>query len=338
MQQLRSRPQAFSFDFQGLGLEVHCDSPELLDHVRRDFAWFHRPSTRAPELAITVELTEPDYERLPPLRASFVTPRNVCYRDGQVRIVDYFGRGLLLHDRDRVKVQASDLDMAREIVYLFILSTAGRHFDRSGLTRLHALALAHGGRAALLLLPSGGGKSTLGFNLLGHEACSLLSEDSPLIDRRGTVHPFPLCLGVKGSHPPAGVPDRFQRLVRRMEFDPKILVDLEFYADKIGREPVPPGWLLLGQRSLGREASLEPLPRLEALRALVANMVVGLGIYQGLEFMLERGPAELAGKSGLLLSRFRNALALLRRCQSYRFVMGRDLSRNAEVLLELLAR
>ena len=44
------------------------------------------------------------------------------------------------------------------------------------------------------------------------------------------------------------------------------------------------------------------------------------------------------GKTGVVTSRLRNALALLRRAESHRFVMGRDVERNVETLLAFLAR
>ncbi len=66
--------------------------------------------------------------------------------------------------------------------------------------RVHALALAVDRRAMLVLLPMGGGKSTLGAELLRHPDVQLLSDDSPLVDRAGRVHAFPLRLGLLPGH------------------------------------------------------------------------------------------------------------------------------------------
>ena len=46
------------------------------------------------------------------------------------------------------------------------------------------------------MLPSGGGKSTLALRALQEPGIGLISEDSPLLDRRGRLHPFPLRIGV----------------------------------------------------------------------------------------------------------------------------------------------
>ena len=65
-------------------------------------------------------------------------------------------------------------------------------------------------------------------------------------------------------------------------------------------------------------------------------MIVGLGLYQGLEFLLEKGSWEVFLKAGLLFSRLRNALRLLQRSECYRFVIGRDLELNVECLTTFL--
>lgn len=331
---------AHSFDIYGLALRVESHDAEVLDEVRRDFAGFVVPDA-PPDLRVTMHLAPPPYDLLPPLRAAFLTPRNVCYRDGATSYVDYFGRGLVILDRHRNTCTAYSAapGLLREMVYLFVLSTAGQHLDGRGLHRLHALGVARDGEGVLLLLPSGGGKTTMAMRLLQEPGFTLLSEDTPLIDRSGRVRAFPLCLGVRPGSPPPDVPARFLRTVERMEFDPKILVDLEPFGDRIAPpgETVEPGLLLIGERNLGTVSEIVPLDRARALKALTKYMVVGLGVYQGLEFLLERGTSELFGKGQLVGSRLYNAVRLLRRVPAYRFVLGRDRDANVETLLDFLA-
>lgn len=326
------------FNFHGLSVQVSSENIALLDHVRRDFSafWVEQPVT-SPRFHLQLKVQEPDYGGLPPLRASFVTPRNVCYHSQELQILDYFGRGVLLHRRNEghIEVWAGEPDLTREIAYLFLLSQAGQHFDRRGLIRIHALGLEYQGQAALLLLPSGGGKSTMALQALRGGPLKVISEDSPLVDASGRVHPFPLCPGIKGGPDPS-FPLEAQRTVQRMEFDPKTLIDLDVFGDQWSRQPVPARWLLVGQRSLGEECCLEPLSRLSAVRALLTNMVVGVGLYQGLEFLLERSHLDLFQRLGSLSGRLRPALALLRHCQRRRFVLGRDRQLNQATLLNFL--
>ena len=65
-------------------------------------------------------------------------------------------------------------------------------------------------------------------------------------------------------------------------------------------------------------------------------MVVGLGVYQGMEFLLERGLTELLGKGGVVISRFYNSVQLLARAPAYRFVMGRNIEKNRQTLLDFV--
>ena len=121
-----------------------------------------------------------------------------------------------------------------------------------------------------------------------------------------------------------------------MEFDPKTLIDLDAFPGKIS-DSVDGRILLVGQRNLGDVSTIVPISRFTAFGAVLKYMVVGLGVYQGLEFLLERGSWELYGKFGLVASRFRNASALLRQCSTYRFIMGRNIQQNVPQIL-LLSR
>lgn len=324
------------FDFYGCTIEVHSSSSDLVNEVRRDFSYF-RAAVENPLVRIHLHLTTPPYDQLPPVPASFITPRNVCFQDGHITYIDYFGRGLAVYDRKERQcvIYGTDPDLVHEMAYLFMLSTVGQYLDSRGLHRIHALGVSYRQRGILLLLPSGGGKSTMALKLLHQPEFLLLSEDTPLIDRRGYLLPFPLRLGVRPEQN-TEIPPQYLRTVRRMEFDPKTLIDIEYFGDRVG-QAVEPYCLLVGERNLGEVAEIIPLARHRALQALFKDMVVGLGIYQGMEFLLERGLWELLGKGGIVASRLRNSLRLLSCVSAYRFILGRNTEKNCQTLLEFLA-
>jgi hypothetical protein len=176
----------------------------------------------------------------------------------------------------------------------------------------------------------------MALNLLRRPGYLLLGEDTPLIDRRGWMLPFPLRLGIRADAT-TDVPPEFLRTMKRMEFEPKTLIDLDYFAGRIGTE-VPCNVLIVGTRYLGEVSEIVRLPRRRAVRSLVSNMVVGIGVYQGLEFLLERSVTEIAGKSGVATSRAWNATRLVRRAAVYQFRMGRDVHRNAETLATFIAQ
>jgi len=333
------------FDFNGLLVEVSSPEP-VLGEVRRDFSFFERPpNLGAPpsgsiQVHIRMHLEPPRYKGLPATPAAVLTPRNVSFLDGRTSYIDYFGRGLAVYDREaeNCDVYSDDAHLLREIVYLFVLSTVGRYLDSKGLHRLHALGVSYQDRAILLLLPSGGGKSTMALALLNRPGFQLLGEDTPLIDRRGHVLPFQLPLGIRLGGSRAEIPEQYLRVVERMEFEPKALVDLAYFGDRIGRDVTLPGVLLIGQRNLGEISEIVPVSRLGAVGPLIKNLVVGLGVYQGLEFLLERSVWEAFGKIGVGLSRVYNGLRLLMKARAYRFVLGRDMELNQRTLLEFVER
>jgi len=123
-------------EVHGLGVAVGGDWPEVVEQVRRDFAWFERPApgTRSAAVEVTIERRPPDFDALGDGVASFVTPRNVVYQDGRHTIVDYFGRAVSIYDRDagRLVVQGEDDHLVHEAVYHFLLSRIGEVWAETG--------------------------------------------------------------------------------------------------------------------------------------------------------------------------------------------------------------
>jgi hypothetical protein len=94
--------------------------------------------------------------------------------------------------------------------------------------------------------------------------------------------------------------------------------------------------LVIGQRSLARSGSLERLPRRAATGALLREGVVGVGVYQGMEFVLQRGMRDVAGKAGDALTRARCCAAAARHARVWRLTLGRDHDSNWAALSQLL--
>jgi len=326
-----------ALDIYGYRTEIRCSSQAVLDGLADDFAFF-RTNTQSSGRVVELFEQEPCYDELPQSAAAVYTPRNVSYRDATCTYIDYSGRALGIHDRRTgdFRVFSRNRDLLYEAAYLFLLSQAGEALDARHLHRVHALGVNVQDCAALVLLPMGGGKSTLGSHLLQHPDVKLLSDDSPLIDRRGDVYAFPLRIGLlpgaEGSIPASAL-----RKIERMEFGPKLLVSYSHFADKVSRQ-AKPCLLLLGRRSLGKSCTVQRAGKVAALRAMAANCVVGMGLFQGMEFVFTRGAGELFRKSAVAASRLRASLALIARSQTYYLTLGRDPEENARVTRELLVQ
>ncbi len=234
------------------------------------------------------------------------------------------------------QITARDPCLLYEACYLFLLSHISQYLDRRRMHRVHALGACVNGRAVLALLPMGGGKSTPGAHLLRHRDVRLLSDDSPFVDASARVHAFPLHLGLlPGAE--AEVPEQHRRVVRRMEFGPKILVNHEHFASQVCAS-AEPGIVFIGSRISSRDCRIEPASLTAGVRAAGSNSVVGLGLYHGLEFILQTSAWELAGKLGVGWSRLANCVRLLRRSRICHLRLGRNNEANAAAVVEFSRR
>ena len=325
------------FDVHGLRIGLDGDWPEVAEQVRLDFAWFASDLPGGVDVTITLHKATPDLASYGSLEAAFVTPRNVVFSDEERTIIDYSGRAVAVLDRRAAVLAVTGVDpqVVHEAAYLFMLSRVGEHLDAIGLPRLHALGLAGAQGGVAVMLPSGGGKSTLALRALRTAGVRLLSEDSPLIDRHGMLHPFPLRMGLTEQHA-AELPDEHVRRIERIEFDPKLLLDVEAFRDRIEPTAQPTRHLVIGMRTLGSDASLERIPRRRVAGTLLRECVVGVGIYQGMEFVLQRGMRDVLGKTRPAAGRAAACLAVARRADAWTLRLGRDREANWAALEPLL--
>jgi hypothetical protein len=329
---------AFDLDVYGLRLRIDGDWPEIVEDLRRDFAWFVRGSDGvAPHVVVSIARRAPDPGRFDAVPQSFITTRNAVFQSGAQTIVDYFGRAMATYDRarDELLVESEDKDLVHEAAYLFLLSRIGRHLDSSRLMRIHALGLSGRQGAVLVLLPSGGGKTTLALSALRKNGVKLLSEDTPVLDRRGFVHPFPLRIGVNVTDAHL-LPDGQVRRIERLEYGPKLLLSMDTVEDRIERAPQPLRHLVLGRRWLSGGGSLTPIPRRSLIGPLVRDGVVGVGVAQMIEYVLRQGPRDLLGQGGIAAGRARCCARALVGTSAWQLELGRDPTRNWNALAQLL--
>jgi hypothetical protein len=328
-----------SFDVYGFQFTLNSENAgQAIADVSEDFAFFRRDSVAAGAMPVVLHGVDPPYDTIPQKPATVYTPRNISFTDGSRTYVDYSGRALAIFDRAKPSfdVYSRDGGLLYEVAYLYLLSRIGEYLDTRGLHRIHSMALSYDGKAVLAIFPMGGGKSTLAMELLKSTDFKILSDDSPFLARNGGVLAFPLRLGfLPGGE--AGVPAEHRRTINRIEFGPKVLVNYSFFADRVAANAAP-GVVFLGERSLAKTCRIEPIGTLAQYRSIIVNCVVGLGLYQGLEFVMRSNPIELVSKAGVAFSRFRNARALFRRAHVCRLILGRDHAQNAEAVSQYVRK
>jgi len=322
-----------SFNVYGYHFSVRGPAEEPLCEIEEDFRFF---STEGPNDGVLVELfpEAPPLDAVPANDAVVYTPRNVVYREGGKRFIDYHGRALGIQDEATgdFRLYSQDTGLLYEAAYLYLLSQIGQRLDAAGLHRIHALGLVVKRRAVLVMLPMGGGKSTLGLHALQNPHVQILSDDAPFVDRHGRLLACPLRIGLlPGSD--NTVPVEHRRTIQRMEFGPKQVVNYSYFSDRVCAS-AEPGLLFVGVRTMAPCCRIETISRMTAVRSCMANCVVGMGLFQGLEFLLQSSAWELLKKARLGLSRLWNCWQLLRRSRLLRIHLGRDAGLNARTLLE----
>ena len=331
------------FDFYGVRVRVRCADEETLRRVAKDFTYFavrdpEDGDASEPKLAINAYRRPPDYAGLPPLKASVYSPRNICYTNGHMSFIDYFGGALSVYDRTRqsLDIYSDRLHLLHEIIYLTVLSRVCEQLEWKRTHRVHAFAVELNGQCALFMMPSGCGKTTLCMEFLKRDVpYRVVSEDSPLITRAGRVLPFPLRFGV-ASGKPSYVPEEDVTFVERMEFEPKHLISLTAFEGSIATGTFAPRMVFVGNRTLASTCQIRKVGFAQGLRAFARHMIVGVGLYQGVEFLMQTSAADLAKKSGLFSSRLFTALAVLRQSNVFSLELGRDPERNASTIISFL--
>jgi hypothetical protein len=329
--------QPLDLDVYGFRVRIKDRRGAVSNLLGLDYAWFASTPNDDPDLEIIIN-GEPNLDRFSGARAVSVGPRGVLYRWNGLFITDMGGRAVLEYEPKlkRVVVSYRDEETAHEALYTFLNKRINTHLDKCGFVRLHALALVgHRSGATALMLPSGGGKTTLALRALETDGVKLLSDDSPLVDRQGMVHPFPLRMGLTASDASAETRLRL-RPIELMEARRKLAIEVETFKDRIADRPEPLRHVVIGRRVLSDEASLHEARRRDALGPLFRESIVRPSIYEGLRILQEHGRNENVQKIKNLAGRALCCASFLKGARVWTLDMGTDHAANWAALSPLV--
>jgi len=327
-----------SFSFYNVNILIKSSSENIIGDIQRDFSFFKSKKSEG-QITLTTYNSIPPYNTLPAIQSSYISPRNICYFHQGIKYIEYSGKALVVYDKHNYKcdIYSPNHSLLHEIIYMTILSLVNELLEKKHIHRVHGLGLNIKDKAILILLGMGGGKSTLAMKLLSsHNPIGLISEDSPLIDAKGKILPFPIRIGIHPQDVPAEIPKEYQRSFERQEFEPKVLIDIEYFKNKICNFPCRPHIIIIGKRVLGREPEIKAGSRVQAFNEFFRNSVVGLGLYQGIEYVFQKGPGEILKKVPLAFSRLNNALKVVNHSKIFEFFLSPDKDRNTQVLVDFL--
>ena len=323
-------------DIHGFAVRISAQAPTVRDALRRDFSYF-AGAGRPQENALHLRLLSRHPERLRgwPGLPALTTREYAAFDWNGIRRVRYWDSAEAeFHPQLReLRITCADPQRLHELAYLALLSKAGEDLDRRGLHRIHALGLEWRGAGALLLLPSGGGKSVLALELARSTEAGIFSDDTPLLTQDSRMLAFPLRWGFQHSYPLRDIPTDFIRPFMRRKHGPKQLVDVDYFRGSI-RPEAPVKWLFIGRR--GARPRIEPISRLQALCPLALNLVAGYGVAQMAEYMVGWNSDDIARLAAIARSRLALAATLLRTAGLRRLTLGPRVDENARVLTDFL--
>jgi len=266
-----------------------------------------------------------------------------CYEIGRVKHVYYSFDDYVRYDYQRnvAAVYSEDLNRLHELVYVLLLSKIGELMEEIGFHRIHALGFSYQEKGVLFIAPLGGGKTTLALSLLKSFPIRLLSDDTPLLDSQCNLHPFPLRIGVRANERiPLPNDNPSVRYFKRRRFGEKVLIDIDFFKEKIKKNPVRLCCVFIGEIANSRKekCSIRETNRLMLLHALINNLLLGLGTAQVKEYFIKRSFSDFCKKINIVCKRFCLCLKIILKYRPFIVTLGNDSYGNTSIIVDFLGR
>lgn len=324
-------------DFHHHIILVRCNEESLLQKLRDEFHFFVTSETSAPHTEI--EITKSAPTELPSMVAVKILENAAIYRLGTRQYIDYFGEALTIWDSSEKKVQIFSEDETRlfELAFLAIHSVLGQALDQDGLCRIHALAVSINDVNALVMLPSKGGKSTLLQHLLENPEVKIISDDMPLVDYQGNVHPFPSKISL-GEVPTTGVLSTLTwHEFKRHHYPPKWTASLSQLKDRLdSNSATHKNLVIVGYRLSSGQSILSEVPKWKMIMPMMEHMIMGFGLPQILEMFLRFNFTDFVKLPYHAIVRSVCAFKLAKKSKCYYFYMAPDKTYNAQLILDLM--
>lgn len=305
-----------NLNIYGVSIKISSELEMIQSWIRFDFAKFLADSDAKSPPNISAFVSRSPLELPDALSESSRGTGHVCFDAGTHRYVLYSGVVLAVFDRSKESVTFSgdNTELLYEKLFLFILSRAGEILEHRGLHRVHGLGFSNGSEGFLYLMPMGGGKSTLGLEL-SSKNFKLISDDTPLVDYKGNLLPFPLRIG--GVTEDCNVPPLMKRVFIRSAREPKLVLHPDALGDIWESKAVKCRAVILGRWTTSKTVSLRKVSRFQIGKKLLRDCVVGYGVAQVLEFFIQSTWGDIFSKIGLVFRRSLAVISIVRNAQGY---------------------
>jgi len=279
-----------SFSFYSIAVQV-IGQKNLIDKLKLDFSFFVVEPVHQHHITVKADSALPG--AIPANMKKWMN-----YKDAEIydrkseRYVKYGDRGLVHLDfkNENYLVVSKEKDLSHELTYLLVLSRVGKYLDLKGLHRIHACAFSLGEELFVFPSSSGGGKSTLLLQGVSGGG-KIYSDDTPLVNSKGDILPFPIRLGFnKSPSLPSALQGAEQYTLKRREYGEKFLVSLKDQERVLGSSHDSMTICLPRKVEVGG-------PRLKSIHwvfiliPIFKYLVIGVGTPVVFEFFWERGPS-----------------------------------------------
>lgn len=328
-------------NIQGLFIQFDSKEENLLSRIRCDFEYFIIDKySYGSLLKITAEHTPEIPLQLIPknLKPLFQRHNSITYEENGKRYNDYYGSVLSIFEskKNAAMVYGKDLDKLYEVVYLFILSIAGKYGDLNGLHRIHAFSVVKNFSGLICMQPMRGGKSTLFSELLlNHKNIEIVSDDTPLLNTKGELLPFPLRISLDKIPEQLNLNSNEYYLMKREFYKEKYSISLKAFQKPIAKK-CDYFIFIEAHRSTYEFPYAVKMSPLRLFKRLFHHMVIGIGIPIIFEYFWETGSEDFIRKTIIFLRRFYVALKLAISHKGYDVYLTNDTKLNAEFILKMI--
>jgi hypothetical protein len=330
-------------NFYGFFTVVESDNQQILTLIEKDFYSFKCDAldlNRHDDVFSLKILDQKAPDNLiPEIQTSMQSLSSLSYDLGDTRYNDYYGELIskINFSKNEATLYSKSLNKLHEVAYLIILSRVGKKLDLMGLHKLHAFAISFGDIAVICMMPMKGGKSTLLMELLKDPRAKMISDDIPLIDRKGNLIPFPIKIGLDHFHNEIEVKNPEENIYKmhRSQYGTKTLISVKGIPDKI--VPLNQTFkrvILIEAFRINSAHSYLGVPSWpKTFKGLFKHGIIGLGLPMVMEYFWENGLYDFMVKTFIFFSRFLSFFIFSLRCTRLRLHLGKKPDKAAKEIL-----
>jgi len=323
-----------TLNFYGVTISI-CGYEEIVTKLFCDFAFFSSTENATEDIKLNINLENPPYDKISGLIATMYKTDCIIYDDKDLRYVDYNKKCLCIYNKKDLSAElySKDYDLLYEISFLFIHSRIGELLDLKGFHRIHSCAFSYNGFSYILMLPQGAGKSTFLFDLIKSDEIKIISDDTPVINSKGKIFPFPIRIGLCNDIDTTNIKKEYIYNFKRRKFGDKKLLSYEYFKDKIENEHLPIK-ILYGQRIFSDCPKIKKTNKLIIFKELIKNCIIGYGLPQVLEYFLSCSIKDIFIKIYIVLLRTYSCIILLLKSkETYCFYLSNNTKENTKNFL-----